>query len=155
MRLSFKGGVETDVRLRPHHLLCIQGFRGQGYSPNFVANMARIIDRLTTRPDITVRIVSGADDVCEACPHLDAGNCGCPDQNVDELDLKVLSKLGFSTGDICPWNSIVDVVHQKIDRDQLNFLCPDCRWNDFDFCANGIDSMQAPAGASEDHDKLI
>ena len=32
------------MKLRAHNLLCIQGFVGKGYSPEFVANMTRRVD---------------------------------------------------------------------------------------------------------------
>ncbi len=34
-----------EVRLRPHHLLCLQNFRGRGYSPEFVQRMTEISGR--------------------------------------------------------------------------------------------------------------
>ena len=32
----------SPIRLRPHHLLCLQTFRGNGYSPGFVRKMTEL-----------------------------------------------------------------------------------------------------------------
>ncbi|MDD7224175.1 MAG: DUF1284 domain-containing protein, partial [Lachnospiraceae bacterium] len=32
------------ITLRPHHLLCTQGYSGKGYSDDFVENMDKIVD---------------------------------------------------------------------------------------------------------------
>ena len=31
------------IKLRPHHLLCTQGYSGKGYSREFVENMTEIV----------------------------------------------------------------------------------------------------------------
>ena len=138
----FEGGVTIgDVKLRPHHLLCIQGFRGQGYSARFVANLARLIDRLQTDPDLQVRIVAGADDVCLACPHLSLGDCRCSDLNVDDLDRKISDQLGIAEGDAGTWPSFLNVLKQKVASHQINDFCTGCRWFDFNYCINGIEAL--------------
>lgn len=60
------------VRLRPHHLLCMLTFSGEGYTPAFVDNFAGVIRRLNDGEPIEV--VDGIDDICppllsEAFPH--------------------------------------------------------------------------------------
>jgi hypothetical protein len=52
----------VTVRLRGHHLLCILTFVGKGYDGPFVANLARVIDRLAAGE--AVLVVDGPDDVC-------------------------------------------------------------------------------------------
>ena len=58
------------MKLRAHNLLCIQGFVGKGYSPEFVANMKRIVGGLLGRTEVTV--VEEPDGLCSACPNLRA-----------------------------------------------------------------------------------
>jgi uncharacterized protein len=50
------------IRLRAHHLLCLLGYVGRGYSPAFIANYDIIADRLGSGEGI--QIVSGPDDIC-------------------------------------------------------------------------------------------
>jgi len=59
--------ADTDgaaVRLRGHHLICLQFFRGEGYSPEFVENLAHVITNATESGAL---VVAGADRVCAAC----------------------------------------------------------------------------------------
>ena len=61
------------MKLRGHNLLCIQGFVGKGYSPEFVANMTRVVEALGDAAPVTV--IDAPDDLCTACPHLRASGC--------------------------------------------------------------------------------
>ncbi|MHB1361336.1 MAG: DUF1284 domain-containing protein [Thermoleophilia bacterium] len=126
------------IRLRAHHLLCIHGFRGQGYSPLFVANMARLVERLGTSPETPVQLVTGADDICSSCPHMSNGICGRPDQRVENLDRRVEARLGLGEGHTGSWSSLLETIRDKIDPFQLDEVCADCRWLDLDYCTNGL-----------------
>lgn len=137
------------IRLRAHHLLCIHGFRGQGYSPLFVANMARLVDRLENSPEASIQVVDGADDVCSACPHMEQGRCNRPDQHVDELDQRVRAKLGFEEGYTASWSSILDIIRDRIDPFRLEVVCGGCRWLDLDYCTNGLASLASVKTAEE------
>ena len=66
------------IRLRPHHLLCTQGYSGKGYDENFVLNMTLITDRMRTDPDLKVQIVFSTDDICRFCPRK-RGEGICPE----------------------------------------------------------------------------
>jgi hypothetical protein len=87
--------TRPPVRLRGHHLICLQFFRGEGYDAAFVENLTRLVARSTDAPAL---IVSGADDVCAACPELGAmdrcasESAGGEDQiaHIDSLALEVL-----------------------------------------------------------------
>ncbi|MHB9112032.1 MAG: DUF1284 domain-containing protein [Thermoleophilia bacterium] len=137
------------IRLRAHHLLCIHGFRGQGYSPLFVANMARLVHRLENSPETSIQVVNGADDVCSACPHMDEGKCIRPDQRVDELDQRVRAQLGFDKGYSASWSSILDIIRDRIDPFRLEVVCDGCRWLDLDYCTNGLASLARVKAAEE------
>lgn len=123
--------------------MCIQGFRGQGYSPKFIANLARLKDRLQKDPELQIKVVAGADDICAACPHLSDESCICPDQDVDTLDQKMLNQLGLELGDEGNWESFLDVIRSKMKPGQLRGLCSHCRWRDLDFCDSGLKAIQA------------
>jgi len=87
--------AQPPVRLRGHHLICLQFFRGEGYSPEFVDNLACVVANATTQPAL---IVGTADDVCVACPELGpdkrcaSQSAGGEDEivRVDRLALDVL-----------------------------------------------------------------
>ena len=58
------------MRLRPHHLLCTQGYSGKGYSPEFVKNMDAVVRRLRTEQKTPIELVFSTDDLCSCCPDM-------------------------------------------------------------------------------------
>ncbi len=58
------------VIIRGHTLLCLQGFRGEGYSPDFIDNMSAICTRLQSYPETRIRVTDSPDHFCAACPNL-------------------------------------------------------------------------------------
>ena len=60
--------MEKIIKLRPHHLLCTQGYSGKGYSENFVKNMDKVVSRLRTDKNAQVQIVFDTDCLCQECP---------------------------------------------------------------------------------------
>lgn len=56
--------------LRPHHLLCTQGYSGKGYNDSFVENMNQLIQKLRSSEPVTIHLVCSTDDLCRSCPHM-------------------------------------------------------------------------------------
>ena len=83
------------VRLRGHHLICLQFFAGEGYSAEYVENMRHVVEYATREPALVVDTV---DNVCAACPVLGPDNqCESEDGGgeeeivrIDALALRVL-----------------------------------------------------------------
>jgi len=95
------------IRLRGHHLICLQFFQGEGYSPQFVENLNRVIQKASSGTPIAV--VEGADDVCVACPHIDDGRCAHkPDSEntIRLLDEMALGLLGVEPYQSVNWNQM-------------------------------------------------
>ena len=44
-----------SIVLRPHHLLCTQGYSGKGYDNDFVAHMTDVVHQLRDVPGTTIR----------------------------------------------------------------------------------------------------
>ena len=57
------------MKLRPHHLLCTQGYSGKGYSSEFVKSMNKVVSQLRGKEPVEIEIVFGTDDLCKSCPH--------------------------------------------------------------------------------------
>ena len=87
--------AKPPVRLRGHHLICLQFFRGEGYSEEFVENLAHVVERAASEPAL---IVAGVDNVCAVCPKF-GPDSRCASESaggeaeimrIDELALEVL-----------------------------------------------------------------
>lgn len=80
--------------LRGHHLLCLQGFQGYGYSEDFTKNMTKIND-LRKLGETTISITDYADDICKYCPNLKDNQCMDENHNarIVEMDGNVLDKI--------------------------------------------------------------
>lgn len=91
----------TPVRLRGHHFVCLQFFRGKGYSDEFVENLRTIVERAAENPAL---VVAGADDVCAACTGLARdGSCLNPqasDLQVNRNDRFAWRILRVAPGDL-------------------------------------------------------
>lgn len=89
------------VRLRGHNFICLQFFHGEGYSAEFVDNLAHVVGRATTEPAL---IVAGVDNVCAACPELGPDNrCASEsaggEEEIVRIDELALGVLGAAVGD--------------------------------------------------------
>lgn len=51
------------IKLRPHHLLCTQGYSGKGYSREFVENMTEIVKSIKNEK-VQVQLIFSEDDIC-------------------------------------------------------------------------------------------
>ncbi|MCX7705965.1 MAG: DUF1284 domain-containing protein [bacterium] len=63
------------LKIRPHHLFCLLGFKGSGYSRAFVENMSRISTTIKKGLDLDIELVKGPDDICKVCPYLSGETC--------------------------------------------------------------------------------
>jgi uncharacterized protein len=122
--------MEPDIILRPHHLLCLLSFSGEGYSREFEAEFARLA-KLYARPGTLLEVVAGPDMACQTCPHLANGVCTSPadgpDQRVQALDNAILALLGLTPG-----IHRAGAIHACIaacSKEQLAGVCADCSWH--------------------------
>ena len=90
---------KADMRLRPHHLLCTQGYEGKGYDEHFVRRMTAYVTQMRREENVRIEITLRPDDICTACPNLsDAEHC-VSDDKVLAFDRKVLEMFGLKEGD--------------------------------------------------------
>jgi uncharacterized protein len=135
--------AKPPVRLRGHHLICLQFFRGEGYSEEFVENLGHVIDRATGEPAL---IVAGIDNVCAACPEL-GPDSRCASESaggeaeivrIDELALEVL---GTSTGE----RMSLPEARDRLEADAFGVgvwragACDGCAWESV--CESGWTAM--------------
>ena len=137
------------VRLRPHHLLCLQNFRGNGYSPAFIEKMTEVSGLLGLRSvsseastekqdsgpgkslsDVCcILLTEGSDDLCLCCPNCIEGRCSSEKPALfDEL---VLQASGYEYGRLpAGWPQNADF--PPMSPELLRTCCPGCQW--FSLC---------------------
>lgn len=148
---------DPPIKLRGHTLLCLQGFRGEGYSTVFVENLAGIHGELTRHPERLVEVRTEPDAVCGACPHhMDVGctlNGQGSEADMQAQDQSVLAKLGLKAGMRLSWSEVLERIRAHVSGSELPDICGQCRWLPLGYCREGLDrlrtgSTQAPASAS-------
>ena len=127
-----------NIKLRAHHLLCLYGFRGLGYNKEFVENMQAIVDRIRENPSIEIEVVNGIDDICAKCPHNIENKCSKPGRNVEEFDREIVGRLGIDIGRKIESKSLLDLVEERIQPEELPAICKGCEWLELGFCQEGL-----------------
>lgn len=121
------------IELRPHHLLCIKNFIGEGYSTEFVENMYSVIRILEGNPDEMIRIKVDLDDICSKCPENKNNFCSS-EEKVSMLDKKAMENLDIHHGDEISWSDIKAKVSKVITPEKFEQICSNCSW--YYICGN-------------------
>jgi hypothetical protein len=131
------------LALSAHHLLCVHGFRGMGYSPGFVAALEAIVTTLREAPGTRVRVRVGADAVCRACPSLHPAGCARYGRAVVDQDARVAARLGVMGEGVHPWRELQARVRERVAPGDLAALCAGCPWLAHGVCAAGLEDLRA------------
>ncbi|MBI5166667.1 MAG: DUF1284 domain-containing protein [candidate division NC10 bacterium] len=134
------------ISLRGHHILCLPGFRGLGYSAQFVANLSALKEKLERNEGARVELVEGPDDVCHACPHLNNSRCQKEGPGSEEMirvrDGATLRMLGLTPGARLPWVVIMEKVRGSLDPADLEQLCRGCPWLSMGYCQEALTRLK-------------
>lgn len=136
----------SPLRLRGHTLLCLQGFRGEGYSPDFTDNLAAVHQSLSENHDHLVELVEEPDIVCGACPHRAPVGCMLngkgSEAGMQAQDRNVLKRLGLTSGSVVRWREVLERIRVSIRGSDLSTICGQCRWLPLGYCKEGIDRLR-------------
>ena len=125
-----------NIKLRPHHLLCTQTYRGRGYSEDFVENMNEITSILRNNPKTLVDIIASTDDICEKCPRMvNIGICAT-NEKVNRIDSKVMQYFGVREATYV-YGDIVNEINKKANASIIEDICSECEW--YSFCCGLFD----------------
>ena len=144
-------GDKTHLAVRAHHLLCALGFRGKGYSREFIAKMREIVQRLQSHPEDYIVIQDRPDVICQACPHNTDEGCARGEggeATVRDSDRALLQRLGLAPRDEITVASVYDEIKKHVTRDFMHrHVCRDCEWEALGYCREGLQNLQGQAGA--------
>lgn len=131
-------------KLRGHHLFCLLGYRGMGYSEEYVENMTRLHQALRDNPKTLIQLVKGPDQLCEKYPN--SGKYHCQDNNIYERDAAILEKLGLTIGQILSWKDIESYIRKFVVPSDIQIVCESCSWRSYGVCEEGIQGIHEGKG---------
>ena len=133
------------MKLRAHNLLCIQGFVGKGYSPEFVANMTRVVESLGADAEVTV--VVEPDELCAVCPNLQESGCALhgegTERGIVQQDRDVARRLDIEPGTRLRWGDVLQRIRERIAPEALVDICGACPWLPLGHCEAGLRRLRA------------
>lgn len=133
-----------NIQLRGHHLLCLLGFRGMGYSPEFTMNMAAVYEQLRNEPASMVTLISGSDDLCRCYPQDKPNHCDT--KSVHDRDDTVLKRLGLMPGTSISWQEILQLMEKHLVPEDIPRICGSCPWQPYGVCEEGVARISAGQG---------
>lgn len=118
--------MANALRLRPHHLLCIQFFEGKGYDERFIANMRRIIDRMENDASLRIFLTARCDDICAACPYKVDDACEYQ-ESVMRKDASAARFLGLRIEADAPAKELMERAAERIGGlSDIQEVCGEC-----------------------------
>ncbi|WP_315166330.1 DUF1284 domain-containing protein [Metaclostridioides mangenotii] len=126
------------IKIRPHHILCMRAYQGNGYSEEFNINMKKVIidvdlyNRAYNKtPDIykdtQVELIFGLDSLCGSCPNNLGEECRSQ-ENISRLDKKVIEIFDLKEG-LYLYKELEEKVFNYMNSDFYNQICSKCEWN--------------------------
>ncbi len=118
--------MQSHLRLRAHHGLCLAFFAGKGYDAAFTAHMEEVQKRLSGNPQLL--LLDEADEICSRCPNLTEGVCESKEKT-EGYDRRTLSLCGLRAGTRISWRDFSGLVRERIllpgRREEV---CGGCQW---------------------------
>lgn len=125
------------IKLRPHHLLCTQGYSGKGYSSDFVVNMDAIVEKLRSEKSTQIEIVNSTDHLCSKCPNMMGVNWCKDDHKVLEYDRKVMEYFDLEEATYV-YQELIQKINEKMTPDMMDDICGNCGWYPISACRKNI-----------------
>ena len=139
------GELATPLEIRAHHLLCILGFRGLGYSQEFIEKMGKVVEELNSNSAFPITFTAECDIICASCPHNKDNKClkrADSDWKVRNQDSEVLQRLGFKVGAQVPAGKAWARIRDKLTVRDMAEICRGCEWLELGYCIEGLERLQ-------------
>ena len=125
------------MKLRPHHLMCIQSYAGKGYDEDFVKVMDKITYELRNNKEYLINIVFSTDDICVACPNMLDINLCKTNEKVNNIDSKVIKYFNLEEKEYI-YKDIVNYIKNNITLEIMDDICKECEWYNISECRSII-----------------
>ena len=123
------GECSDPIRIRAHHLLCLQGFQGYGYNLEFIRHLEKIITFFNSYPDSKLQIVQKTDVICSYCPHESKGFCN-RDTGIGKIDILVIERTSIDFNKIYSFEEVQKLVNEDLNHQDIMDICGKCSWKD-------------------------
>lgn len=125
------------IKLRPHHLLCTQGYSGKGYSEEFVEHMNEVVAMLRREEPTLIDLTFSTDTLCGACPNMKAvDNCET-NEKVKRYDRKVVEYFQLEEKEYV-YQELVKQIREQTTPEMLEDICDGCSWYPISACRKKI-----------------
>lgn len=121
------------MKLRPHHLLCTQGYSGKGYDDEFTRHMTAVTDYLRNDPEAEIEIVCSTDDICSHCPNRKGIDLCTENAKVKNFDRKVACFFGIREQRY-RYRDITEEIREKMTPLMMDEICMECSWYEVSNC---------------------
>ncbi|MDR2967401.1 MAG: DUF1284 domain-containing protein [Methanobacteriaceae archaeon] len=129
---------DNIIKLRAHHLLCLQGYQGYGYSEKFKENLEKKLNILKNN-NTKVILTNSPDDFCEKCPNLKENICIKNSKSLNEslknndkivkMDSAILKKTKLEKNKEYSYAKLIKIVNNVFsNKKDLKYICKDCSW---------------------------
>jgi uncharacterized protein len=134
-------------KLRGHHLFCLLGYRGMGYSQEYAENMTRVHQTLRDNPRTWIQLVKGPDHLCAKYPN--SGEYHCEHDDIYERDAAILEILSLKIGQFIYWKDIESIIKKNAVPSDIQTVCEACSWRSYGVCEEGIQYIIEGKGLKE------
>lgn len=126
------------IKLRAHHLLCLQAYIGNGYDKTFTENMDKIYNELYSDSSILFQLKAHNDSICKCCPNkINDFNC-IADEKIMAMDNKVISFFNLEPDKIYNFHDTIRFIKNEITSDVFESICKTCEWYKLGICREKI-----------------
>ncbi len=138
------GELAHSLEIRAHHLLCLLGFRGLGYSQEFIKKMGKVAKDLHSNSTFPITVFAECDVICASCPHNKGNKCRKKvdsESKTKARDLEVLRRLGFEVGAQMPVAKAWARIRERLTSRDVAEICRDCEWLELGYCVEGLERL--------------
>lgn len=139
-----------SIKLRPHHLLCTQGYSGKGYSNEFVENMNRVVRRLRTEEATEVTLVFSTDDLCAHCPSMEGTDLCSTQEKVKSFDRKTVEYFHLEEKTYI-YQDIIQEIDSQMTAERMDDICEGCKWYPISSCKKNILAKKTAQSKSKEN----